>query len=907
MSKNIGTLISAAIRPNDSLDLIASALAREIQGGLHSVENLTQRNQIYTVRREWGMLVSVYNDGANTGYYTLTKNLSSDDLADNANWQKLEIGKSKFWLDPAIEFVYDPSNITSPSIGDRFIVGTPSTGIFASHSGEVAIFNGAGYTFETPNRGSVILNLDTENLYFYTNDWPNGGWTELAGGTSSGGDGTSGTSGSSGTSGVAGTSGSSGTSGVAGTSGSSGTSGVSSHIIFQDSPTIGFVTSSSGTDIIVSANIFTGSIDPSYLNIGTNPGPTSGYVLSTDESGNFEWVQQSTGGFTLSIIDYNTGETFSGVQNIIFRGGVVNVPTGSGTATAVGVLGTPPTVTVWIPLPNYAPYFSPTLFTSTTDRFISFPDGGFFDVGDWSPSSDFSSNTLRPTTNSTTPILAFTESNFGVYTTGTTMSFTVYDGSGAILSQITNYTINSVGSTGSLGITLSVTAFSADEDRYKASVSGTIDLNTILPNGGRFYYTVYHYNSEGPGNVSGGVYGFSSSNIFYDDDGSSSSITIGGPLDFEEYSNSLVYYSGVAFYKVGQTFSLTASSINLLNDQSFPNSVQLRYTLTSMAVSGNFDAFADGSKSGIGVAITGWDINYNNSGLTYSRLVTVNQTGQYIPGYSTNNTVSTTPSSYINLSYYDWVLVGTTQSLRKLLLFDTLTPASPTYNNDPIESELGRLLVSSITQSGTASFDSTQSLATTYTDELQYMWGRVIYPQTNFTTYRPLINSGLSVNYTGLTGSVKTFNIFTNLNTNQTTGVTFSGYRWHVTSYTKGGSSFGNGIFTINSNFSESYLDYDFNLLTSGTGELVILVGIDNTGSNLTPDSFMFVSSDPSTLYPGRVEGPTYNLSAGSESNKKIKFDKGAGTATVNKVWLLIGYKNTATGKNLRFTNIALA
>lgn len=904
MSKNIGTLISAPIRPNDSLDLISSALAREIQGGLHSVENLTQRNQIYTVRREWGMLVSVYNDGANTGYYTLTKNLSSENLADNGNWEKLDLGKSKFWLDPAIKFVYDPSNITSPSIGDRFIVGTPSTGIFASHSGEVAIFNGTGYTYETPENGSVILNLDLNTLYYYTDVWPNGDWDQLSGGTSSGGGGTSGTSGQSGTSG---TSGEPGTSGTSGQSGTSGTSGNSSYIIFQDSPTIGFVTSSSGSDIIVSANIFTGSIDPSYLNIGANPGPTSGYVLSTDESGNFEWVQQSTGGFTLSVIDYNTGETFSGVQNIIFRGGVVTVPTGGGTATAVGVLGTPPTVTVWIPLPNYAPYFSPTLFTSTTDRFISFPDGGFFNVGDWSPSSDFSSNTLRPTTNSTTPILAFTESNFGVYTTGTTMSFTVYDGSGAILSQITNYTINSVGSTGSLGITLSVTSFSADEDRYKASVSGTIDLNTILPNGGRFYYTVYHYNSEGPGNVSSGVYGFSSSNIFYDDDGSSSSITIGGPLDFEEYSNSLVYYSGVAFYKVGQTFSLTASSINLLNDQSFPNSVQLRYNLTNMAVSGNFDAFADGSKSGIGVAITGWNINYNNSGLTYSRLVTVNQTGQYIPGYSTNNTVSTTPSSYINLSYYDWVLAGTTQSLSKLLLFDTLTPASPTYNNDPIESESGRLRVSSITQSGTASFDSTQSLNTTYTDELQYMWGRVIYPQTNFTTYRPLINSGLSVNYTGLTGSVKTFNIFTNLNTNQTTAVTFSGYRWHVTSYTKGGSSFGNGIFTINSNFLESYLDYDFNLLTSGTGDLVILVGIDNTGSNLTPDSFLFISSDPSTLYPGRVEGPIYNLSAASESNKKIKFDKGAGTATVNKVWLLIGYKNTATGKNLRFTNIALA
>lgn len=887
MSKNIGTLISAPIRPNDSLDLIASALAFEIQGGLHSVENLTQRNQIYTVRREWGMIVSIYNDGVNTGYYTLTKGLSSDDLADNGNWKKLDFGVgSSFWLDPGEKFVYDPSDISSPSLGDRFIIGTPSTGAFATQSGKIAIFNDPGYTYETPNRGSVILNLDTESLYFYTNDWPNGGWTELAGGTSSGGGGTSGTSGS---------------------SGSSGTSGVSSHIIFQDSSTIDFVTSSSGTDIIVSANIFTASIDPSYLNIGANPGPTSGYVLSTDESGNFEWIQQSTGGFTLSVIDYNTGETFSGVQNIIFRGGVVTVPSGGGTATGVGVLGSPPTVTVWIPLPNYVSYFSPTLFSDTTNRFVSFPTGSFFSVGDWSPSSDFTSNTLRPSTNQATPIVAFTDTNFALFNTGTTMSFVVYDGTGSVLAQIQNFTINSVGSTSSLGITLSVTSFSTDEDRYKASVSGTIDLGALLPNGGRFYYSIYHYNSEGSGNVASGVYGFSSSNIFYDNDTGTSSISIGGPLDFEETSNSLVYYSGVAFYKVGQTFSLTASSINLLNDQTFPNSVQLRYQLTSMATTGNFDAFADGTKVGIGVAITGWDINYNNSGLTYSRLVTVNQTGQYIPGYSTNNTVSTTATSGFTLTYYDWGLVGTTQSLRKRMLFDTLTSATPTYNNDPIESETGRLLISSVTFSGTASFDSTISLSTTYIDELQYMWGRVIYPQTDFTQFRPLTNSTSSVDYNGLTGSIKVFNVFINLNTNQTTGVTFSGYRWHVTSYTKGGSSFGNGIFTINSNFSESYLDYDFNVLGSGTGELVILVGIDNTGSNLTPDSFMFITSDPATLYPGRVEGTTYNLSEATESNKKIKFDKGAGTATVNKVWLAIGYKNTTNGKNLRFTNIALS
>jgi hypothetical protein len=866
MAKNKGTLITAPIRPNDSLDLIASALANEIAGGLHSVATITDRNFIYQVRREWGMIVSVYNDGANTGYYTLKRGWVSEDISDNGNWVKLDLGDgSNYWFDPVEKWVLSPSDIISPSTGDRFLIGTPSTGIFATQSGKIATWDGTTYNFQEPYKGSVVLDLNTESLYFYNNSWPLGSWNQLSGSTSSGG---------------------------------------GMDIVFQDTSTINFVTYSLGSQVYVSANIFTNSITPSLLNTLTYSSATMGKVLSVDEGGNFEWIQQSSGGFTLSIIDYNTGETFSGVQNIIFRGGVVSVP--GGTSTGVGVIGTPPTVTVWIPLPRYTSYFSPILFSSTTNRFVSSPTGSFFDVGDWSPQTDFTNNTLRPTTNQTTPILAFTTSEFALFNTGTTMSFVVYDGTGSILSQIQNFVINSVGSTGSLGITLSVSLFSNDEDRYKASVSGTIDLNTVLPNGGRFYYEVYHYNSEGPGNVASGVYGFSSSSLFYDNDGSISSITIGGPIDFEEGSNSLVYYSGVAFYNIGQVFSITTSSIDLLNDQSFPNSVQLRYTLTNMAITGNYDGFADGSKPVIGTSITGWNIYYNVSGLTYSRSVTVNQASQYLPGYSTNNTVSSTPTSYVNLSYYDWSLVGTTQSVRRNLLFDTLTPVSPTYDNDPIESELGRLIVSTITQSGTASFDSTQSLNTTYTEELQYMWGRVIYPQTNFTGFRPLVNSSLSVDYSGLTGSVKIFNIFTDLENNISATVSFSGYRWHATSYTKGGTSFLNGIFTINSNFLESYLDYDGVSFSAGTGDLVLLLGIDNTGSNLTPDSFIFVSGN-STIFPGRADSATYNLSLTPENNKKIQFTKGSGTATVNKIWLLIGYRNTATGRNLRFTNIALS
>jgi hypothetical protein len=45
MAKNIGTLISSAIRPNDSLDPIASAFG-EIKGGLHCYQNIAQKNAI---------------------------------------------------------------------------------------------------------------------------------------------------------------------------------------------------------------------------------------------------------------------------------------------------------------------------------------------------------------------------------------------------------------------------------------------------------------------------------------------------------------------------------------------------------------------------------------------------------------------------------------------------------------------------------------------------------------------------------------------------------------------------------------------------------------------------------------------------------------------------------------------
>ena len=73
MAQNIGTLITSAIRPNDSLDPIASAYAVEVKGGHHTYATLAERDAIILERREWGMLCTIYNDG-NGGYIDINGN-----------------------------------------------------------------------------------------------------------------------------------------------------------------------------------------------------------------------------------------------------------------------------------------------------------------------------------------------------------------------------------------------------------------------------------------------------------------------------------------------------------------------------------------------------------------------------------------------------------------------------------------------------------------------------------------------------------------------------------------------------------------------------------------------------------------------------------------------------------------
>lgn len=1044
MAQNVGTLVSAAIRPNDSLDLIASAFASEIKGGLHTTQTTSDRDSIIIERRDWGMMCYVVNQGKT---YQLKYGVSSNNLMDNLNWVEFSGsggggggGSSTEWIDSVFSVQY--SQPVSPSNGDRYLVGLNPASVITGASwssyspGFVAQWNSSlgWWDLLTPTEGMTVTVDNEDNaIYRYEGTYPSGGWQrerlqQIRNITATTVDGQNFTSTSTPnfttytedviflvdfstantaspvylningkgnvivkkptSSGLSDINSSEIIPGVIYSLSYDGTyfqsvkpfsesdalaikyyigpsetvlvpqyyqywiygdltvagqlinyghviiangnlvltgtfsnlgggqiafvnfnSGGTSSIALNDSTTIDFLSTNLISGLSASAVIKHDSITASLLDTSNNGGATAGYILSNSGDGKFKWIQ-STG---LEVSDYLTGQTYSGVTSLIFRGGVLSTPTG--TATGVYAEGPAPQVTVWIPAPNYVTYFSPTLGSGPYSRYISNPTtngytssvvSGYFGTGNWTPSSDFSSSTTRNVTNSSGLLTAFTETEFACYTNGTTMSFTLYNHDGSVLTDIQNYVINAAGSTTSNGLSITVNSFLPDNDRYKANVSGSISVGTLLPNGGRFTWNVTHYNGDGPGNISSGVYSFSQSTpVFYDNDGSSSSANIQTGVDFNELTPSLVYYSGVAFYDTSSTFAVTASGVNLLNDITIPTTKQIDFSFTNLAVTGTLDGHTDGSK-GVGNVITGWTLNWNKSGLTYSRTATVNASSQYIPGFSTNNTISTSPSSYVTSRIYDYGLVGSSQSVSRLMLFDTYNVGSVTYNNNPLDSETQRLSTTGVITNGSTTFSSTSTLPS---DELQYIFGRVIYPQTNFTTFYPLINSSSSVNYSSLTGANKSFTVYTDINVGTTTTVNFNDYRWHVTSYGKDASystSFANGIFTLNSNFTESVLDYDGVNSTSGSGDLVILVGLDSSGLNTTPDRFLYVSGDP-VAYGTRQNPVTYNLDNVTESSKNIQWSKGTLPEVVRKVWLFVGYKNSVTGKNLRMTNIALS
>jgi len=652
------------------------------------------------------------------------------------------------------------------------------------------------------------------------------------------------------------------------------------------------------------------------------------------------------GGTSLAVQDYITQEEFPDISKIIFRGNTVVVnqqPTPPG-LTATGVLVTqqiPNQVIVWIPAPNYANPLSPTVDNSGLDRYVSLPATasytqsvapGTFGTGDWSVSANFSASTTRKTKNSTSFSPFVSTSAFTVNNNSTTqIKLEVFKENESTAIRTITKTINitnfgattntfSTDDSGLAGLTLTLGQLQNDQDKFKIantaggySINTSLALTTVFPNGGRFKCKLTHTNG-----VDGTVTS-QTSTLFYDSDGASTSATI-GTVSFDEKTAVTRQFSGIHYYNLNSQFSMTASGINMINEITFPSAwkqidfypnqyLAMTNNVAPMTGASSLDGHSDGTKSSLGNSITGWAIDWNKSGLTFSRVGYINVSSSRVPGFVTNlNTLNPSADAAVASRIFDY----TDPSLgydylmnspgRKVLL-DTYAEQTASATSNPIEGETNRLSFNSVFGNGTATFGSTSYLGSAPNlGELQYIFGRIIYPQHDFRNYMPYVNNASGADYSALSGYTHTYtNTLTkngvDLGTGATSPNTLAGYRWHVTSYSKA-TSFTNGYFTFGGcNWTEANLHCQQGSAgVTGSEDLVIVVGYSSDGLDTLPDRFLFISGESGT-WGGRNLGTTYYLNA--SGSRQIGFTKGGISTTTKKVWLFIGYKNTTTGKSL--------
>jgi hypothetical protein len=624
-------------------------------------------------------------------------------------------------------------------------------------------------------------------------------------------------------------------------------------------------------------------------------------------------------GNKLEIEDYGTGATFSNVERIVFRGGQVNTP--GGVNDAIRLDGDTGTVVVWIPAPNYVNYI--TLSTSGgTDKFISDPTtngytssilAGNFDIGIDGFTSSVKKSIQGPQTN----WQAFSATEFAVYDLNTTIDFILYGARNEVISSIIGYNMNSIGSTSSGPLTLNITSFSPDSNRYKAAFNARINLSSAFPNGGRFKSTFSYYNTE-PGKLP--VTG-TTTDLFYDTD--TPVVALNGIVSLSELVPNLRYISGVAYYNTGSTFSASVLGVDNINSLVFQSNVlEFANSANSFIQSiTSHNITATNLRNGVST-ITNWNNQWNNTGVDFNSN-SFKSAGVNTPGINSTNSLNNTFTSFTAQLFNGWgnsaTVTKTSATYSYLSYVSVPTISTRDSNTETFQQEGGseparRLLVSGSISGGLLTsetiIDPTQSLLSNgYTLELQNLFGSLVFPKNNFKSWNPLINNTLDVDYSATQGDNLTLKIIPNNGSNgwllnTATNVTFSNYRWFLRRFdTKTQNDF---VTEAKIEFSGSggtlFDDNDLNLSGNlNDSNLVLLLGGANRGSI----SGAYASEN------GWLDLARVNTSGGIRNNENVNLASatptiqfGLGTNPINSFYLLIGVKYTATNLNKRISNI---
>ena len=393
-------------------------------------------------------------------------------------------------------------------------------------------------------------------------------------------------------------------------------------------------------------------------------------------------------------------------------------------------------VNVYIPTPTYAPFFNDVNSNgdsrisniSSTNRRISSPtsEGNPYKIGDWSGGDIV--NTIRNSEN----ILTYSTPNeFSLINESTTFNVTIFDADGISTIATNNLTIDSNKTFTENNIQTVVTNFQTDVDKFKATISVTINIDNILPNGGRFSVKLTHNNGTD------GIYIFEQNDLFKDNEDLTANLT--GTLTVVPLSPITKTISGIKYYTINTEWEVNVDGINNLNSNTYPLTQQVRIEDNNFYISEIIDIHGNGG-SYYNFDTNTWDNSYNTSGATFNKTDWITDQPNFINWTHSGSGVLNTN---VRITVYDWEQVVQAYSQNYNYIIDTLVDDSD-RNSERFRSETDasypRLQDDLITP-----WDNTQTL--TGNTGLQILGDRLVYPQFNFENYLP--NSiGDNINYT---------------------------------------------------------------------------------------------------------------------------------------------------------------
>lgn len=565
-------------------------------------------------------------------------------------------------------------------------------------------------------------------------------------------------------------------------------------------------------------------------------------------------VSGGTGSSTL-IIEDEYSQVLSGVTILNFVG--VDVRAQS------ALSGTTRRVNVYIPPPAYVSHFNTTDGTTdaivtpitTTTRYVALPDseGTPYKIGDWVGGS------TQPCIRNSSYILPYSTTElFSLYDLTTTFNVTVYDADGvSILATHTSpaifendtYTLND--------ITYIIQNFDVDADQYQANITIDVDIQSILPQGGRYSIKITHNNSAD------GVFIFLQNNVFRDVETFTSEID--GVLTILPQSPVVKQISGVYFYTLGSEWHVNLPTINDLNFNSYPTTPQLIINDNDLIFTSEvLNAHGEGG-SYYTFEIGTWSRQYDTVGAEFDKLDwTTNETNET----NWNHTIGTIDTPVATSTIYDWVLSDTENSTTYNYLIDTLVDSSD-RNSEMFRTETNathpRLQSDLVTP-----WDETANLAVIDSGTgLQIIGDRLVYPQYDFQPLNP--NSGTTQpDYSGIAGD-----------------------KFYYRDFETNGANVSNGVIELS----------DHNLVEADLVNIEFEISIDSGATWYT----LATQYTGGLLYNGagcRVDVLEYGLGVGTTNNSALKFSLGQLQAspplgTSKFIQLKITFNNSASDKHI--------